>query len=155
MELNAENQEIKKTINWVYLFILGGPSLLFTVTLAIVSALTPVFFIGDWQIWTFIFAVPVLGFVGGFFVTREELQISLTYGCVFIVAFMALITSGVAGGIEIIERSSFSDIFFAFSGGILYGGVFGLVDCVFVVLATFASYGIKLLVKQRKIISSK
>jgi hypothetical protein len=149
--LDSQDAELKKNkISWIYMLIFGCPLLLYTVILAIVSATTPVEFLGNWQIWAFIISVPVLGFTGGFFLKKEHLQKSLFYATLFLVIYTALITSGLSGGLEIIQARTSLQIFISFIGGILYGGGFGLVDSIFLILATLASYGIMKLSRTKR-----
>ena len=79
----------RKHVNWMYISILGGPILLYVLILVLISSLGEIEFIGDWQIWVFIFLVPLMGFVGGFFLKQEELQRSLITASLLLIAFMA------------------------------------------------------------------
>ena len=137
-----EDDSEKNKISWLYLLIFSCPLLLFTFILIIISATTSIEFLGDWQIWAFLISVPILGFIGGFFLKKYHLQKSLFYATLFLFIFTALITSVLSGGTEIMQGNSILEIFISFVGGILYGGGFGLVDSIFLILATLASYGI-------------
>lgn len=149
--VSTNESYVRPTVNLIYLLIVGVPALAYTLILLLISLFTPMEFLGDdWQIWAFILCVPGLGIIGGIFLKKTELQKSLVYACFFLVVYMALITSGVAGILEIARVSSTRDILFAFMGGILYGGIFGLVDGVFLIFTTLVSYGIKSIVDLKK-----
>jgi len=148
--VDPENKPfVRKKISWVYVLIILGPTLLCTIILGIIAGLTPMGFLEEWQIWYFIFSVPFSGLIGGFFLKRHEVQKSLITGCFYLTIYMALVVFGVAGILEVIEGSSSIDILFAFIGGILYGGIFGLVNGVFLILTTLGSYGIVVLIKRK------
>jgi predicted membrane channel-forming protein YqfA (hemolysin III family) len=152
--IESQNNSFKrKKTNLVFLLILGAPSILYLLVLGIISIITSVPLVSNsgWQIWVFIFMVPLLGFIGGFFVKKNELQKSLLYGSLFLIVYMALVTSGLSGGSEIQRSGNFTDVLLAFIGGILYGGAFGLVDCVFLIITTFAAYELLILIRKTRV----
>ncbi|MBN2157064.1 MAG: hypothetical protein JW776_13555 [Candidatus Lokiarchaeota archaeon] len=151
-EIESYNVEIEeKRVSLLYALILIVPIILYSLILVILSIITSLEFLSDgWQIWTFIFMVPGLGFLGGFFLRHNELQKTLFITCLFLVAFTALVTSSVSGGLEIIRGSSSMEILLAFIGGILYGGGFGLVDCILLILTSLASYYLMRFLSQKQ-----
>ncbi len=68
---NLEQNFVRKRVNWIFVTIICGPLLLYIITLGIISSVTSMTILGGWQIWTFVFAVPVLSFIGGFFMKKE------------------------------------------------------------------------------------
>ncbi len=142
---------IPKTVNRLYLLVLGVPILVYSLTLFILSLTTSLEPLADgWQIWVYVFSIPGLGFIGGLFIKRNELQKTLIYSSLFVIAYTAITTSALVGGIEIIRGVSTGlEIFFAFIGGILYGGGFGIVDCVLLILVTIGAFYLKQLIQNR------
>lgn len=137
------DEEEYKTINWVYEMILGIPLLVYSIVMGILAWVTTVELVGDWQIWTFLSLGPGLGFIGGFILTRDELRKSLFYGSVFLTGLLALMMMGLLGTREIIGGGSGLDVLIAFAGGLFWGIVFGIMGCIFLILATIGSFYLK------------
>ncbi|MHA1452362.1 MAG: hypothetical protein ACTSRD_05825 [Promethearchaeota archaeon] len=142
-ELDTEDE---KTINWIYELILWVPLVIYAIVLGILASVTTIDFVGSWQIWTFLSLVPALGFIGGLFLKKAELQRSMFYGSVFLIGFMALVTMGLLGGLEIIGGGNALDIVIGFAGGLFWGSAFGIVGCIFLILGTVSSFYLKKLI---------
>jgi len=136
----------KKTINWIYEIILWIPLVVYTIVLGILASVFIIDFVGSWQIWTFLSLVPGLGFIGGLFLKKAELQKSMFYGSIFLIGFMALVIMGLLGGLEIIGDGNALDIVIAFAGGLFWGGAFGIMGCIFLILGTVSSFYLKKLI---------
>jgi hypothetical protein len=141
--------EVPKKVNRIYLLILGIPVLVYSLTLTILSISTSLEPLADgWQIWVYIFSIPGLGFIGGFILKKNEIQKTLLWSSFFVTVYTAITTSALSGGFEIIRGATTGlEIFYAFLGGILYGGGFGLFDCLLLILATLGAFYLKLLIQ--------
>ncbi len=140
------DEEEYKTVNWIYELILGAPLLIYSIVMGILALTTSIELTGNWQIWTFLSMIPGLGFIGGFFLKRDELRKSMFIGSLFVTGIVALMTMGLTGAIEIIGGGSALDIIISFSGGLFWGGGIGLVFCIFLVLTTIGSFYLKKLI---------
>ena len=140
----------EKTINWIYEILFSSPLIMYTIIIAILWGTMTIEFLKGWQIWSFLIAVPILGFIGGFFLRKGQRQKSLFWASLFLVLYTALMTSGLTGVLDILQEESGLQIFLSFIGGFLYGSGFGLVCCIFLILASLGSYGLSTVFQRKK-----
>jgi hypothetical protein len=140
------DEEEYKTINWKYVLIIGAPLLVFSIVIGILALVTPIEFVGSWQIWGFIGLILGLGFIGGFILKRDQLRKSIFWGSIFLIGLVALVMMGLTGIQEILGEGSALEIVIGFFGGLFWGVGIGLAFCIFLILFTIGSFYLKKLI---------
>lgn len=140
------DEEEYKTINWMYELILGAPLLVYSIVLGILALVNIIEFVGSWQIWVFLGLVLLLGFIGGFILTRDQLRKSIFWGSIFLIGLVALSTMGLTGVQETLEGGNISEILIGFFGGLFWGVGVGFVFSILLILFTIGSFYLKKLI---------